>query len=217
MDQDINNIYFDLDGPIIDVSRRYFFVHKSICHELEVETNLLFRPYWEKKRTKTPLHDILGVEEHDILADKYIKKWFQRIEERDALRHDEIFPYVYGVLEHLKRRYSLILVTLRRNRNNVLKEIDDLDIGKYFKKILVVKHDQKSPEILKYETIVSSSNSRGRCIFVGDTEVDMKAAKLLGMTSVGVLSGIRDEIFMKRLNPDYILGDIRELITVMGL
>lgn len=213
----LKNIYFDLDGPILDVSSRYFFVHKNICRELCIPMRLNIKEYWAKKRTKIPLCQILNLSDKNGILNKYKKKWLKWIEDTEALKLDKVFSYVKEVLFELKNRYNLTLVTLRRNPQNALNEVKKLGLDKYFKDIHVVIPNNKYPHILKYKKIISSGNFDNNSILVGDTEVDILAARKLGIKSVAVLSGIRNKKTIFETKPDYIIHDIRGLLTDIGL
>lgn len=213
----LQTIIFDLDGPLLDVSNRYYFVHQNICKQLEVQSSLNKDEYWRGKRAQKALHNLLETYEDSPIIKAYQVKWQQQIEEKNALLFDEVFPYVKNVLKELCERYNLILVTLRKQHDAVIDEIRTKTLDKYFKNIIVVQPDRNPPDMLKYQAIISLPNIDEHSIFIGDTEVDINAAKMLRIKSIGVLSGIRNAAIMKQLNPDYIINDIRELFTKIQL
>ncbi len=215
----ITNIYFDLDGPILDVSDRYYRVHKDICERLSIKNALTKEEYWSKKRDRTPIHILLDCLKSDNLVFSYNENWISEIEKDSMLKHDKIFPYAKDILEYLSNKYALFLVTFRRRKESVLDEICKFGIKKYFKDIFVVSSENKEEEhfISKYNAIKNSSSFCSKSLFIGDTEIDIKAAKLLGIKSVGVLSGIRNRGYMKELDPDYIFTDLEDLVTGLNL
>ena len=54
----------------------------------------------------------------------------------------------------------------------------------------------------------------GECLMVGDTTVDMKAAKLAGMQAVGVLCGFGREKELLRAGADVILSSTADLLSL---
>ena len=52
---------------------------------------------------------------------------------------------------------------------------------------------------------------------IGDTEADVLAGKQVGLGTVAVLSGIRDEAHLSRAPADFLLPDIRSLPTVLNV
>lgn len=208
----LEHIFFDLDGPILEVSGRYFYVHKQICRILGIKLKVNRKIYWESKRRGLRLEDILGVNDIALIS-RYKKLWLDNIEKKDALLKDRVFPYAYKVLDYLAKKYRLSLVTLRKNHQGLKEELKKLKLAKYFNDIIVVRH--KHGHIAKYKGIIRKYPKFAKAIFIGDTEIDIKAAKLLGIPSVAVLSGIRGLSYLKKFKPEYIIRDIRELKTRM--
>jgi HAD superfamily hydrolase (TIGR01549 family) len=77
-----------------------------------------------------------------------------------------------------------------------------------------VRHKKPSPEPL-----VQCSQKLGvplkRCVYVGDTRVDIRAGKAAGMKTVGVLTGFDDYDALKKETPDAIIGSIAQLSEIL--
>jgi phosphoglycolate phosphatase-like HAD superfamily hydrolase len=54
------------------------------------------------------------------------------------------------------------------------------------------------------------------CLMVGDTPVDIRAARLAGMQSAGVLCGFGREKGLRQAGADLILRSTADLLGVMG-
>lgn len=211
-------VYFDLDGPILDVKKKYFHVHTRLCEDLGIISPVDLVNYWQAKRAKATLGNLLGCGMDDPKIALYMQGWLERIESQNSMARDEIHPFAAEVLENLNKHYQLILVTLRRNRENTLQQIEKFQLHKYFKgNIYIVHQNGLSPHILKHEILRSTGADQENAIFIGDTEVDINAAKLSGIMSVGVLSGIRNKKIMEHIGPDFIIKDIRGLTREVGL
>ncbi|UCD15442.1 MAG: HAD family hydrolase [Candidatus Omnitrophota bacterium] len=213
----IKTIYFDLDGPILDVSRRYFFVHANICRHLGIKYAPDYKDYWRKKRMRMPFGELIGFLEANTLVNRYVKEWVKQIEKDSVLELDKVFPYVEKVLSYLKNKYDLVIVTQRRRRRTVLEEISKLNLKKYFKDILVGNNQKEEPHISKYRAVIEYPGFNKNSVFVGDTEADINAAKMLKIRNIAVLSGIRNRGFLENFEPDYIIKDIRGLVDEIGL
>ena len=214
----IDLVYLDLDGPILDVKNKYHHVHVSLCKELGIITLLDRELYWEKKRGKEPLSQILNLSSDDLKISIYKKRWLEEIERNTSMAWDEVHPFALGVLQYLKKKYQLHLITLRRNKKNTLEQIEKFQLNRYFEeRIYIIQQNGMSPHILKHEVIQATGATQEGSIFIGDTEVDILAAKLSGILSVGVLSGIRNKKMMERIGPDFIVEDIRGLTRDVGL
>jgi pyrophosphatase PpaX len=54
-------------------------------------------------------------------------------------------------------------------------------------------------------------------IMVGDSSYDIEAAKRAGVTSVGVSWSLKGRAFMEAQHPHYVIGDMRELLPILGV
>lgn len=52
-------------------------------------------------------------------------------------------------------------------------------------------------------------------IVIGDSEMDIKPCKELGVRVVAITTGIRSADFLRSLEPDYLIGDLSELIPIV--
>ncbi len=210
-------LYFDLDGPIIDVSKRYYYVHQKVCNQLNISSNITMEAYWNQKRAMTPLGNILYLKKGGPV-NQYKEKWLDNIEKKDALILDEVFSYAKKVLNILSDRFTLNLITLRRNAMLLDGEMRRLGLNEYFTDIFVVKPSETiEPHVLKFNVLTHTSKFNENVSIVGDTEVDILAGRMAGIKSIGVLSGIRNRRMMERLSPVHIVSDIRELLTISSL
>ena len=166
--------------------------------------------YWQLKREKVAWPEILrqsGLDTH--FAADFLDKFIDRIEKPEYLKIDSVIPGAQGALEEIARKHESYLVSLRRNPENLGQEVSDLGLSKYFKKILT-GHSETDGSDKKHELVSSELNGE-KALIVGDTEADVKAGKLLGLTTVAVLSGIRSDEFLKPLHPDFIIKNVNEL------
>ena len=217
LSEKISTIYFDLDGPLLDVSQRYYFVHRQICKQIGLKSSLSKSKYWRQKRAKAPLYSILKLRKSDPRIHNFKTKWLQEIEQESVLSLDKVFPFAKEILRQLARKYCLILVTLRRNASTAQREIRHLHLERYFQKTVIVAQEGTQSHNGKYRAIRSLRGFNANALFVGDTEVDILAARKLKIKSVGVLSGIRNKQSLSLGNPDYIVRDVRELISKLKL
>ena len=69
------------------------------------------------------------------------------------------------------------------------------------------------------EPLIQCSQKLGvplkKCVYVGDTRVDIRAGKAAGMKTVGVLSGFDDYDALKKETPDAIIDSIAQLSEIL--
>ncbi len=197
----LKNIFFDLDGTLIDPRIR---LH-SLFQELAPESEFSFDEYWKIKRQRINQKKILtkwfNYPEEKI--HKFKRAWMEKVEEPHRLKQDILFGYTENVLASLSKKYDLYLVTARQFEDRVHSQLEDYNIKSFFKKILVTK--QKGP---KSELIKNNVSYYPGDIFIGDTGEDVMTAKELGIKTIAVYSGCLSKEILKEYNPDLIVKDV---------
>lgn len=203
-------IFFDLDGTLIDVSKRHYKVYSEIVTEFGGRPLHKDR-YWSLKRAKTGWPELLAQSglktdtQHDFL-----EAFIARIEDPAYLELDTLLPETEETLRAASRSHTCYLVSLRRNKQNLLDEVQRLGIGTYFAEILSA-HSESDGSDKKTELMKHKLEPNETALVVGDTEADIKAGKTLGLTTVAVLSGIRSDAFLAKLAPDFIITGVEDL------
>ena len=82
-------IFFDLDGPILDVSDKYYSVYRDILLE-NGEKPLPKREYWDFKRTKFSVENILLKTNSDSLVNIFKDLWLSKIETTKYQQLDQL-------------------------------------------------------------------------------------------------------------------------------
>jgi phosphoglycolate phosphatase len=205
--------FFDLDGPILDVSPRYVALH----HDLLAEVGVRGMPgglYWRRKRARVSEAQILrelGAPEH---ATGYERRRLELIESPNYLALDRCWPCVEKVLGELTDRHEMVLVTARANRPALLEELDRLGVTRFFGEVLSIPAghgvDRQKAGLINDYLRKNGQSPDGNWI-VGDTEADIGAGRLVGLFTAGVLCGIRDREWLAAARPDVLLDDIRDL------
>ncbi|UCE33712.1 MAG: HAD family hydrolase [Deltaproteobacteria bacterium] len=58
--------------------------------------------------------------------------------------------------------------------------------------------------------------STGECVYVGDSRLDIRAGKEAGLLTVGILTGVAGKELLIKEGPDYILGEVSELLNYLS-
>ena len=208
----MDTIYLDLDGTILDVHQRYWRLHKYLARQLGLPP-LNRYSYWQLKRRGARLGDMY-TRCSAPLIDAYIQAWTALIEDPLFLTWDRVLPNVMSTLVRLANTHRLVLVTLRRNRETLFHQLNELDLLPFFSSILhrtggggkQEKHHliQEDPLFMQHSSWV-----------VGDTEADVLAGIHLGIPSVGVLSGLRNREYLRTLGPTYLITTLANLPALL--
>jgi pyrophosphatase PpaX len=209
-------LFFDLDGPLLDVSPRYVALHEALLADSGVSP--MPRPlYWQHKRAACPEEAILaqlGV--RDTAA--YLRRRLELIETAAYLAHDRPWPWSHAVLARLAALAPLVLVTARSCRPLLLEQLDRLALAPFFHEILSEPagrrvDEQKAAKVR--DCLDRHRRGPAGCWMVGDTEADVGAGRLTGVRTAAVLSGIRNRDLLLQAGPDFLLEDIRELPLIV--
>lgn len=202
-------VFCDLDGTLIDVAPRHYKVYKEAVMKYG-GVALDKTVYWEAKRRKAKWEELLPMSHLPVeIKEDFLKHFINTIESTEYLAIDQLFPGAHETLLSLKRQHDLYLVSLRRNESNLLWELDNLGLRTIFSRILS-GHSETDGYDKKIE-LISTVKGDARGVIIGDTEADIVTGKQLGLQTIAVTSGIRDEHYLEALSPDYLLKGINEL------
>ena len=203
-------LFFDLDGTILDNRTRYHRVH---LHCLGNAVPVLSEEkYWELKRKKFPEPEILARFYPKADAAAYRKERERIIESPEFLAFDALLPNARETLLMLAKEHDLILVTLRKNRDTALEEIDRFGLRTIFSD---VRTSAAGADPVQTKAHEMRPNAKAGDWIIGDTEADILAGQSLGLTTCGVLSGIRDEKLLSALHPTHLVASIAELPSLL--
>jgi len=183
---------FDLDGPILDVSEKYYRVYSDLV-EHRGYAALPKAEFWDLKRAR--------VRDEVILQRSGIEGWEQEfrelrhglIETDQYLAFDRVWPGAVEVLKRISEYCPPILVTLRHSREALERQLAAFDLLGQFQTVLSAgatsggENAQTKVDLVR--RYLGSDELAGW--FVGDTETDCRAGRLLGIRTVAVTYGIR--------------------------
>ena len=207
----MKTLFIDFDGTLVDVSKRNYAVYIEIAKKNNVNQLLADNEYWDKRRDGLSFARLFQLV-HGIDGGRHIQDEFiSLIEQPKYLQLDKVFNEVTETLAELKDKYRLVLVSLRRNKFNLVNQLKSLTLDQLFDEILSVAGEPSGIEA-KCNLIKSSKffNSETKYM-IGDTEVDIKTAYEIGGVAVSVLSGLRNLEYLSKLSPKYTIKEFSEL------
>lgn len=224
-------IITDFDGPIMDVSERYYqtylFCLNSVTLPGQDTTTLSKDEFWRLKRSQVPerqIGQISGLDEAQALEFARIRR--QTVHTLPYLVYDVPVVGAIATLERLQRsnidqsNIELVTMTMRR-----VKELDDAltryDLEKFFapdRRYCLPNDYIKTNDIADKTQLMSRALSElppADTWMVGDTEADILSAKASGIPVVGVLSGIRDRTQLQHHEPNWIVNNLHEAVNLI--
>ena len=216
----IKAILFDIDGTLSDSDDK-------MVSRLEKFTRLI--PFLSKREKARRAARWL------VMAAESPGNWIYSLADRLGLnsfllkllnqlsirKHHRIKPYwiipgVKEMLQQLHSRYDLGVVSARDEASS-MAFIHQHGLVDYFKVVVTsqtCRYTKPFPHPLLYAAAQLAVKPE-ECLMVGDTTVDMHAAKSAGMGAVGVLCGFGTERELKCAGADLILGNTAELMEVL--
>lgn len=197
-------IAFDLDGTLIDVSRRDYQIYSDLVIRLG-GMPLSYSEYWPLRQAKTDIHQILadsGIISNDQVSEFLAERRFL-MESSEYLAIDKMFPGTLEVLNSLSQNFEIHILTIRHNRINTENQLHVLKLDKYHYHIV---DGNKEYTMLQIPNL---------CFMVGDTENDILPANNIGIKSVAVTTGIRNRELLLEMNPTYILEGLSKISNIV--
>jgi pyrophosphatase PpaX len=216
---DIQCAIFDLDGTLIDSVPVYFELMETILEAIGLP------PAPKSVVAEFMTGGGLGVIEKLIpenlqhQKDKIIKEFMVvgRKTSRSAFKtRVKLFsgvPRLFNRLVGLKIPIGIVTSTERLYIDRKLTPLQKNDIKKHLDVVIAIE-DAPRKKPFPDPLIVCSERlgvSAQKCVYVGDSHVDMRAANAAGMMAIGVLSGLDDHETLMAERPHMILESINDL------
>lgn len=188
-----NCLVLDLDETLIHTEKRQFFAIKNFFESNGIDFTLQFEEYKiTRRRTKKSNFEIFRFFNSRELNDNDFQSFFSKnIESLDYLLLDELIINI-ELLQKIKfqKGYNLILLSLRSNYENSIKQLHNLFLYNFFDEIYFEKHSsQFNPKTSRLKQI---QNKYSEIQFIGDSKSDLEAAEEVGIDFIKVNTGVFD-------------------------
>ncbi|MEH1874186.1 HAD family hydrolase [Nostoc sp.] len=217
----------DFDGPIIDVSERYYRVYQ-FCLEKTRRPNqevqeLAKAEFWQLKRSRIPEKQIAfnsGLDEAQ--AQEFAQLRRQTVHTEPYFNYDTLAPgAVDALLKIQEAGIDLAVMTMRR-----VRELDYAfkkhDLERFFPENrcyclsndYVKTRDIEDKPLLMARALKELPPATDTWM-VGDTEADITAAKNYDIKVMAVECGIRDRTQLELYHPDLIVKDFGAAVDLV--
>ncbi|MFM7885730.1 MAG: HAD family hydrolase [Pseudanabaena sp.] len=218
-------IFTDFDGPIMDVSERYYQVYlhclEKICQPQQIVKTLSKSEFWELKRSQVPEKDIANLsgftDEKQQVAFAHLRR--ATVHTHPYFTYDRLLKNSISALEKAQSAgYDLAVMTMRRRRE-LEPVLGQYNLRRFFKsdRIFCLDDDyvktidtQDKPKLMKIAQ--ASLPEVDEHWMIGDTEADILAAQSYHIPAIAVLSGIRNQIQLEKYQPQKILTNLTAAI-----
>lgn len=220
-------IITDFDGPIIDVSERYYRVYQYCLQKIrrsgQQVQELSKAEFWQMKRSRVPekqIGVISGLDEAQAQEFSQLRK--QTIHTQPYFDYDTLAPGAVEALSKVQRAgIDLVVMTMRRER-----ELDyafkKYDLGRFFPENrcyclsndYIKTRDTDDKPLLMARAIRELPPAIDTWM-VGDTEADIISAKKQDIKVIAVECGIRDRSQQELYHPDLIVKDFSSAVNLV--
>jgi phosphoglycolate phosphatase-like HAD superfamily hydrolase len=210
------NLWFDFDGTLVDVREKYLTLYRSFCHQHGAEKPLSDDTFWQLKRdgrSNTELAAKSGL--CTAVAGKFSAFVEANVELDVSLRRDRLFAQTTEVLRELSKVHSCRLISMRRDYKSLLRQVEWLDIRDCFEQVLEVDRGASTDFTPKAEAIRRLGET-GRALIIGDSEMEIRTARQLKISSCSIATGIRSRERLMALSPDYFIEALPDIFSVVS-
>ncbi|XGB41288.1 MAG: HAD hydrolase-like protein [Nodosilinea sp. LVE1205-7] len=224
-----STIFCDFDGPIVDVSERYYATYQQglqlvAQQSLEQGVAIAVRPisksqFWTFKQNRIPDRQIAhwsGLESHQI--DDFLAQVNRIVNHPSLLSHDRLQANAREALIIFQQcGVRLILVTLRcpdqvrdflaqNHLQGVFSELFGMP------RLEAAYTNQTHHKVERLQAAMVAQGQQGYSLknawMIGDTEADIMAGQTLGLETVALTCGIRSSNYLQGFRPTYLMPDL---------
>ncbi len=217
----------DFDGPIMDVSERYYCVYRYCLQQTKLPQQTINQlskaEFWQLKRSQVSERQIgimSGLTEEQAQTFARLRK--RTVHTMPYLKYDRPVPGAIATLEKIQDLgLDLVVMTMRRERE-LNAALEKYDLGRFFASdrryclsndYVKTKDTEDKPKLM--ERALQELPSAADVWMVGDTEADLIAAKTHKIKAIGVLSGIRNRSRLSIHQPDLIANNLAEAVEAI--
>lgn len=221
-------IFTDFDGPIMDVSERYYQVYLyclgKICKPEQQVKTLTKKEFWELKRSQVPEKDIATIsgleDEKQAVAFAHLRR--STVHTVPYFDYDKLIENAILALEKAKYAGIDLAVMTMRRRRELEPVLDQYNLRRFFAedRIFCLDDDYiKTVDIQDKPKLMKRAQANLPVVkkqwMIGDTEADIIAAQSQNIPVIAVLSGIRNQTQLEKYKPNKVVRNLVESVNVI--
>ncbi|MCA1904756.1 MAG: haloacid dehalogenase [Cyanobacteria bacterium M5B4] len=221
-------LFTDFDGPLIDVSERYYQVYIFCLYQVRLPQQPIVAmskaEFWSAKRAQIPEWKI-GWESGLTLpgqTEEFAELRRLTVHSESYFKYDRLHDFAIGALERLQAHsFDLAVMTMRRQKE-LFPVLEQFNLKRFFApdRIFCLSNDycktgdtRDKPKLM--EKAIATLPIADQQWIVGDTEADIIAGKRYRVTTIGILSGIRNEYQLALHHPSAIKNNLAEVVDLL--
>ncbi len=219
-------LFLDLDGTLLSIRKRTYAAYLGVLEQPDVRgVPIPERLFWEDRRRGKGWPEVLRASR--VLPMKhrlFLERFQERQEAPELLGLDELVEGAFTFLGKVHTKTPIVLVAQRRDREALESQLADLKVRPYFVEVLAgTPPPTRRPDpTLEWRHKAALVRARYRmppreALWIGDTEVDVQAARSLGLEVWLIEGGDSTKERLVAANPDrieaHLPGSLEHLLT----
>ncbi|MFH0986151.1 MAG: HAD-IA family hydrolase [Candidatus Omnitrophota bacterium] len=206
-------ILYDLDGTLVDTRQD---IINGVRYALETLKGPQLTDEEIKDCVGTGLHALIKQvfrTEDEALAERGSKLYREHYK-KHMLDHTKLYPGAREFLEHFKAREQAVIT----NKPNPFSTqiLEALGVAHFFLAILAGDNGLPfKPDPAAIHHLIEATHAREEeVLFVGDSPIDIQAARNAGIEVVTLSHGFASEAALREAKPDHIVHDFAQLLNL---
>ena len=215
---DLQAVMFDLDGTLVDSLDCYHAVFLESFGQLGLPTVEKAYLLELMRHGRNILDELIPTDwpERDHTRDS-CRQLFREIWDGRAAATVVLHPEVAVTLRALKDEGLLVGLATAASGPWIVRLLQSHDIATSFDAVVTyadVRVRKPAPDIL-LRCLELLGAEAARSVYVGDSPIDILAAKAAGVRPIGVLTGASDRASLEAVEPELILDHVGQLPAVL--
>ncbi len=212
----IDTVLFDLDGTLIDtneiIAKSYEYAYQTHLPDLEMPRSLVINNIGPTLRTifsrytKDPARVDALIESYRAYYTQYEFDYFY------------LYPKVKDVLDKLKENGIQLGIVTSKLKEAAWPSYTHFGLEHYFDVFIALDDvDEPKPSAEPVLKALSAFDHVENAIMIGDNQSDLLAGQAAGILSAGVAWSIKGRDHLKKVNPNYILESMEDLLPLIPI
>jgi HAD superfamily hydrolase (TIGR01549 family) len=205
---------FDLDGTLVDSNKTIYEATAYSLKELGIDFNINEDAFALKiGQHFVDIFNAFSIDVPDF--EKFITIY--KINYFEQMEYSKMYEGVEETLSALKDKDIKVSLLTTKVQDQADRIIDHFNIREYFDLVMGrregIAHKPSPEPLLKICDDLSIDVKS--TLMVGDTELDIQCGKNAGSYTCGVLYGYRTKELLEIEKPDFIVGNIKEILELV--
>ncbi len=210
---------FDLDGTLMDSAEDLeaacnYALDKFNLHHVDSQKYKLLLGTGRRKVVESIVGEFF--ENYDESTIEEFLVHYNAYYENHMLDHTKPYEGILDMLDYLNKN-NILTAILSNKPDDFTKELVSRTFGDRIHYVYGLKDGcQAKPDPASLLDIISELKAeKNQCVYIGDTEIDVKTAKNAGIKSIGVLWGFRTSSVLQNEGADYIVSTADEIKKIV--